>query len=224
MSNLEQLLTSELPVVTLQTALIDLVITAVLSLILAWFYTRYGLSLSPRAQLARNFTPIALTTSLVITIVKSSLALSLGLVGALSIVRFRTAIKEPEELSYLFLSLAIGLGMGAGQRVMTVSALVVILGIMYLVNRLQPVGKEPAALYLTVVLAKPSKKSLPKLLAVIEEMADFFDAKRVEQSAGVLEIGGYLKLTGANQLTEFLAELKQQFPKAQVSVTDLAGE
>ena len=54
-----------------------------------------------------------------ITIVKSSLALSLGLVGALSIVRFRTAIKEPEELSYAFLSIAIGLGLGADQRLTT---------------------------------------------------------------------------------------------------------
>ena len=52
-------------------------------------------------------------------IVKSSLALSLGLVGALSIVRFRAAIKEPEELVYLFLIIAIGLGCGANQLVIT---------------------------------------------------------------------------------------------------------
>jgi hypothetical protein len=52
-------------------------------------------------------------------IVKSSLALSLGLVGALSIVRFRAAIKEPEELVYLFLVIAIGLGCGANQLIIT---------------------------------------------------------------------------------------------------------
>ena len=50
---------------------------------------------------------------------KSSLALSLGLVGALSIVRFRAAIKEPEELVYLFLIIAIGLGCGANQLIIT---------------------------------------------------------------------------------------------------------
>ena len=53
-------------------------------------------------------------------IVKSSLALSLGLVGALSIVRFRAAIKEPEELVYLFLIIAAGLGCGAGQLKITI--------------------------------------------------------------------------------------------------------
>ncbi|HAE74801.1 MAG TPA: DUF4956 domain-containing protein, partial [Alphaproteobacteria bacterium] len=62
-----------------------------------------------------------------ITIVKSSLALSLGLVGALSIVRFRTPIKEPEELAYLFIAIAMGLGLGADQTLPTVLASLVIL-------------------------------------------------------------------------------------------------
>ena len=67
-----------------------------------------------------------MTTMLIITIVKSSLALSLGLVGALSVVRFRTAIKEPEELSYLFFTIAIGLGFGANQTLITVIGFVLI--------------------------------------------------------------------------------------------------
>ena len=50
-----------------------------------------------------------MTTMLIISIVKSSLALSLGLVGALSIIRFRAAIKEPEELAYLFLAIGISI-------------------------------------------------------------------------------------------------------------------
>ena len=74
---------------------------------------------------------IALTTMLVITIVKSSLALSLGLVGALSIVRFRSAIKEPEELVYLFLAISIGLGYAAGQNLITTVLTLLILIIIY---------------------------------------------------------------------------------------------
>ena len=68
---------------------------------------------------------------LVIIIVKSSLALSLGLVGALSIVRFRTPIKEPEELVYLFLSIAIGLGYAAGQILITTIISFAILFVIY---------------------------------------------------------------------------------------------
>ena len=78
--------------------------------------------------------PIALGTLLIITIVKSSLALSLGLVGALSIVRFRAAIKDPEELSFLFIAIGIGLAGGANQPILAVVAFFIILLLLY-VNR-----------------------------------------------------------------------------------------
>ena len=78
-------------------------------------YIKFGRSVSNRPSLASSLPMLGITTMLVITVVKSSLALSLGLVGALSIVRFRTPIKEPEELNYLFFSIAIGLAIGADQ-------------------------------------------------------------------------------------------------------------
>ena len=101
---------------------VNLAICVVLASVLAVVYQRYGRSMTNRALLAGNFVMISLTTTLIISIVKSSLALSLGLVGALSIVRFRAAIKEPEELAYLFLCIGIGLGLGADQRLITVLA------------------------------------------------------------------------------------------------------
>ena len=61
-------------------------------------------SLTGRQHVAPIIPIMSLITFLIIMVVKSSLALSLGLVGALSIVRFRTPIKEPEELVYLFVN------------------------------------------------------------------------------------------------------------------------
>lgn len=90
----------------------NIALGALLALLLERVYTTCGHSLSNRQVFARNFFLLAMTTTLIITIVQSSLALSLGLIGALSIVRFRSAIKEPEELAYIFLSISIGLGMG----------------------------------------------------------------------------------------------------------------
>ena len=55
----------------------------------------------------------SLVTTSIIMVISGNLILSLGMVGALSIVRFRTPIKEPEELAYLFLAIAIGLGYAA---------------------------------------------------------------------------------------------------------------
>ncbi len=79
-----------------------LLVTLVLTLLVKIVYTRFSTTISNKKEFSKNFVILGLTTCIVITIVKSSLALSLGLVGALSIVRFRAAIKEPEELVYLF--------------------------------------------------------------------------------------------------------------------------
>ena len=102
---------------------LSLVCAAILSFLVQLFYVRYSSTLSNRTEFSKNFVILGVTTCIVIMIVKSSLALSLGLVGALSIVRFRAAIKEPEELVYLFLIIAIGLGCGANQLIITVTGI-----------------------------------------------------------------------------------------------------
>jgi hypothetical protein len=84
-------------------------------LVLRSLYIRYGRSMNNREYFGNVFVLLGLTTCSVIVIVKYSLALSLGLVGALSIVRFRAAIKEPEELVFLFLVIALGISFGANQ-------------------------------------------------------------------------------------------------------------
>ena len=122
----EQFMATTKGAIGLNDFLINIFIAAILSGLLGLIYVKFGKSLSNRKQFAANFVIITLTTMLIITIVKSSLALSLGLVGALSIVRFRTAIKEPEELAYMFLSISIGLGMGASQTQITVTGFVFI--------------------------------------------------------------------------------------------------
>jgi len=105
---------------------INLVMAAFFGLILSLLYVRFGTSLSNRRMFSKNFPVLTMTTMFIITVVKSSLALSLGLVGALSIVRFRAAIKEPEELTFLFLAVAIGLGFGADQFLITAIAFFII--------------------------------------------------------------------------------------------------
>lgn len=100
--------------------IINLIAATILCLIIQILYSKFASTFSNKFEFSKNFVVLGITTTIVITIVKSSLALSLGLVGALSIVRFRAAIKEPEELVYLFLVIAIGLGCGAGQIYITV--------------------------------------------------------------------------------------------------------
>jgi len=93
----------------------SIILSFTLSFILSRIYISQSNSISNPQTLGRIFPILSIGTTIIITIVKSSLALSLGLVGALSIVRFRTPIKEPEELTYIFLCIGIGLATGADQ-------------------------------------------------------------------------------------------------------------
>tara|TARA_B110000971_G_C19979854_1_gene486844 strand:+ start:294 stop:980 length:687 start_codon:yes stop_codon:yes gene_type:complete len=113
-NNLEFLLNDNITL-DLSNFVVNLFVAALLSVIIQIFYLKYSTTLSSKFEFSKNFVILGITTTIVITIIKSSLALSLGLVGALSIVRFRAAIKEPEELVFLFLIISTGLGCGAGQ-------------------------------------------------------------------------------------------------------------
>jgi hypothetical protein len=113
--------------VSIISTLFNLILCMLTVSAVAWYYKRYSSVLGGKTHIGSVLPLIGLTVFLVITIVKSSLALSLGLVGALSIVRFRTPIKEPEELGFLFLTIAIGLGFGAGFQLVTASVTIAIL-------------------------------------------------------------------------------------------------
>ncbi len=115
--------------------LMNIVLCAILLYILSLIYVKFGRSLSNRYQLSKVLIIVGVTTFIIISIVKSSLALSLGLVGALSIIRFRTAIKEPEELGYFFIAIAIGLGFGANQLIPTLIGAIVLFLIIFLAGR-----------------------------------------------------------------------------------------
>ena len=119
------------PQLSLESLLWNIIISIVLSCILSWHYNLRSQKTYLRRDLGFILPTLCLTTVLVISVVKSSLALSLGLVGALSIVRFRTPIKEPEELVYLFLAISVGLGYGAGYPLITTIIILLTLIIIY---------------------------------------------------------------------------------------------
>ena len=82
---------------------IALVLSVLFSYLLRYFYINFWNTIADKENISSNFVLLTLIITIIITVVKSSLALSLGLVGALSIVRFRTPIKDPEELIFLFI-------------------------------------------------------------------------------------------------------------------------
>ena len=146
----------------------------VLAFLIKLTYIRVSRTLSDRDYFSDTFIPLAIITTLVITVIKFSLALSLGLVGALSIVRFRAAIKEPEELVFLFFIIAIGLANGANQFLLAIISTLAIIGFLLIKKIISEKGSKYKSLYesnvniLNIELNNPKDDEINKILEKIK--------------------------------------------------------
>ena len=182
---------------------------AITTYLLERVYRRCGTSLSNRSDFGRNFVMLACSTMMIVTIVKSSLALSLGLVGALSIVRFRAAIKEPEELCFLFLAIGIGLGFGASvglgflslEPYIPILAFAFLAGVLFMRRRFakRDTGGD---YHLSVASQNPRAIGHGPIQETILSNTQDAALKRLDQSPDILEANYQVHFTGPDQLEE----------------------
>jgi hypothetical protein len=209
---------------SLSTLLINLGVGVLLAILLRWHFRRFGATLSNRSEFAHVGPFILLVTILIRTVVKSSLALSLGLVGALSIVRFRTPIKEPEELAYLFMAIAIGLGLGANQTVSTIVVSPIILFVMagFKLARSRSNNKN---LFLSVDWkAGPSRERLDAVNELISKHTRISDLRRFDSRDNETEATYYIDVEDSDRLFDLESDLRQKFPGSAVTFIDHSQE
>ncbi len=126
---------------------------------------------------------LSLVTTLVIMAVTSNVVLSLGMVGALSIVRFRTAIKEPVEIVFLFWSLAVGIVIGAGMIPLAVIGSAII-GVVLLLFANRKVRNQPYIL----VLSCEQESAEEQAVALLKKTAGKFVVKAKTINPAGLEL------------------------------------
>ncbi|MBT8183342.1 MAG: DUF4956 domain-containing protein [Eudoraea sp.] len=194
--------------------LINIALCAILLFLLSIVYVKYGRSLSNRSQLSKVLILVGVTTFIIISIVKSSLALSLGLVGALSIIRFRTAIKEPEELGYFFIAISIGLGFGANQAFPTVTGTLVLFLIIFLANRgkVKEVINQNLIVNLLGIKGKDIKELQSKFTEVIARNSTRTELIRLNKTEDSLDFNFLVALNdynSVNAITDELSALEQ---------------
>ena len=201
---------------------LNLLLGIVLSALVAVYYARFGEALSNRSKFARLLPMLSLTTVLVISVVKASLALSLGLVGALSIVRFRTAIKDPEELLYLFLAIGIGLGLGADQRVPTVVAVAIIMATLIMRRIVAPRSKR-RNLYLNIQVPEGEggkTATFGMLNEILATHVDLVDMRRLDRHNHTLQMTYLLDCKDQTVLARLMDDLKEAIPDCSFSFVD----
>ena len=136
---------------------LSLVTAIVASLIITYVYKKNYTGVSFTKQFALSIILLTMVTSLVIRTINSNLALSLGMVGALSIVRFRTAVKDPVDTIFMFWAITAGIMAGAGLYLTTILA-TIILGVLYSLSFM--LIFKPTDRYLLVVKVNKNSTNL----------------------------------------------------------------
>ncbi len=200
--------------------IVYILICAALLYLLSVVYNKYGQSISNRSQLSKVLMIVGLTTFIIISIVKSSLALSLGLVGALSIVRFRTAIKEPEELGYFFMAIAIGLGMGANQLLPTLIGFVVLLLIVILQNKNGGSSITQNLLVHSNTQKDDKTDRIKTISDIVSNNSTQLEVKRIKHEGSAIAINFLVKVQSLEDLTTINSKLVEIDPDVDVTFID----
>ena len=143
---------------------------------------------------------LCMITTLVILAVTSNVVLSLGMVGALSIVRFRTAIKEPLDIAFLFWSIAVGIVLAAGMIPLAVFGSVII-GVILLIF----VNRKSHLVPYIVVVNCDGHDTEKKVTEFIKEKTQRLVVKSKSAQKGNLELNLEVRLKEDN--TDFVNEL-----------------
>jgi hypothetical protein len=204
------------------TLLVYLILGGILALYCRFLYRHCGASPSDSDTITRIFPLLTLVTTAVIAVVKSSLALSLGLVGALSIVRFRAAIKEPEELVYLFLCIAIGLALGAEQPLLAI-ALVLVASLYVLAMYLTGRSRRQQNLLLTIT--GDSQRHFGggeyDVMSKVESVVGRYTLQRMDLEDGRGQVRVVLGRRSAKESARLMRTLRAELPDCELSYVNI---
>ena len=191
---------------------VSLVLGALIAELLQRFFVSHARSTSDARYFSRSFAPLLLSIVLIIAVIRTSLALSLGLVGALSIVRFRTPVKDPEELIFLLMVIAAGIGLGAEQWLATICAIGAILGLLALRSSRARQGAQPGAVTFDLWSDTDAKDQVEAVRLALAEQCESLTTLRAEATDERTYV--CLRATGLDEsrVLDLIGGLQQRFP------------
>lgn len=172
--------------------IIGMLFALVIGLFIFMIYKKTFSGIMYSTSFAMTLVGLSLVTTLVIMAVTSNVVLSLGMVGALSIVRFRTAIKEPMEIVFLFWSLAVGIVIGAGMIPLAVIGSAII-GVILVVFANKKTTDTP---YILIISCK-DEKAEESAMNLIQQSVDKCLIKSKTVNAAGIELTAEVRIKDA---------------------------
>ena len=189
--------------VTYRSVAIALLVTLVIGLYIFMVYR----VLTRKTFYSKNFNislvTIALITAAIIVTIQSSVVVSLGMVGALSIVRFRTAIKDPMDLSFLFWAISVGIICGAGYAFFAVLLSLAVTFALVVLDKL-PVAKAPMIL----IVNAADLEAEERILEAVSRFAKFYNVKSRNLTAASLDLSIELRTDRGAELVKAVMALE----------------
>jgi len=182
--------------------LIGMLFALVIGLFIFFIYKKTFTGIMYSTGFAMSLIGLSLVTTLVIMAVTSNVVLSLGMVGALSIVRFRAAIKEPMEIVFLFWSIAVGIVIGAGMIPLAVIGSVII-GVILVIFANKKFRNAP---YILIVNCE-DEKAEENALNIIEKSVDKYVVKSKSINASGIELTAEIRVK--NEAVNFVNRVNE---------------
>lgn len=191
------------------------VIVLITALISAYIFITYRL-INKKSFYNKSFNAslpaLAIITAAIILTIQSNIVVSLGMVGALSIVRFRTAIKDPMDLVFLFWSISVGIMCGASCfSVAVITSVVVTIGI--LVVEWLPIAKAPQIL----LINSSNHKNEKEILRMVKKYCSLYKVKARNLTKDHLDMAIEVRVKEEGELVNSLVELSDVVSASLVS-------
>ena len=197
--------------------LIGMVFALVIGLFIFLIYKKTFSGIMYSTGFAMALVGLSMVTTLVIMAVTSNVVLSLGMVGALSIVRFRASIKEPMEIVFLFWSLAVGIIIGAGMIPLAVIGSVII-GIIFLLFTSKKTQNMP---YILIVNCD-GEKAEKGALELIKSSVNKYIVKSKTVNAAGIELTAEIRVK--DTATDFVNRVNEVEGVSGVTLVTFNGE
>lgn len=178
-----------------------LLITAILAIYIFFVYR----AMSKRSFYSKSFAVtlvvVSLVTSLIILAIQSSVVISLGMVGALSIVRFRTAIKDPLDIAFIFWSISVGIICGAHLYSVAIIGSVFVTIVMVLIQLIP--GAKPSLL---LIINASNEVSLSDIENLISSNTSYYKIKSRNVTSSELDIIAEIRTSDEQAFIKQLSE------------------
>lgn len=185
--------------------LLTLLLTCCIALYIFWVYRLLTRKTFYNKNFNISLAALAIITCIVILTVQSNIVISMGMVGALSIVRFRTAIKDPIDLVFLFWSISVGIACGAGMLEIALMGSLVLTVVIFVLDRL-PVAR---AAMILVINAEAGKEQTAQIMDIVKKYSRYYKVKSRNITGQQLDMVMELWVSEEEEMVEKLSELSK---------------